>query len=306
MARRLASRKTPKGPHRDHGKRQCLVSNNRQMQISNCRIIFPPRDKTDKTTPRETFVDLARYASLAPDSAAILTTATLDLVRSREMDLTLASAPLSGELFVSDDTAVLTASWLASGSPQTETGRFPQLEPQHSDLPRIIADLGAGEVAARIAAWRAGNRQFDALLHEKVPPAQALRRLALTHWSAGDPRTASVVLATAAALSPYSAPFLVHRRMGDIAVPVMYQTGTRDIGIGSVLLKRGAYEQTKSPKYLLELRGAGHFAWTELNPVFQKTISDYAIAFFDRELRARPTPLLDCPASGQVARYHHS
>ena len=107
---------------------------------------------------------------------------------------------------ISDNTAVLTASWLASGLPQTETDCFPRLEPQHSDLPQIIADLGAGEVAARIAAWRAGNRQFDALLHEKAPPAQALRRLALTQWSAGYPRAASVILATAAALSPDSAP----------------------------------------------------------------------------------------------------
>jgi len=112
----------------------------------------------------------------------------------------LAGAPIL------DDAAVLTASWLASGSPEMEAGRFPRLEPQRFDLPRIIADLGAGEVAARIAGWRASNRQFDALLHEKTPPAQALRRLALTQWSAGYPRIASVILATAAALSPDSAP----------------------------------------------------------------------------------------------------
>jgi predicted TPR repeat methyltransferase len=118
--------------------------------------------------------------------------------------LSKASGQLSG-VPISDNTA-LTAAWLASGSPQTETGHFPRLEPQHSDLPRIIADLGAGEVAARIAAWRASNVQFDALFYEKTPPAQALRRLALTQWAAGYPRIASVVLATAAALSPDSAP----------------------------------------------------------------------------------------------------
>jgi predicted dienelactone hydrolase len=116
-----------------------------------------------------------------------------------------------------------------------------------------------------------------------------------------DPRFKCVL-----ALSPYSAPFLVHHRMGDIAVPVMFQTDTRDIGIGPVLVKQGGYEQTKAPKYLLELRGAGHFAWTELNPVFQKTIADYAIAFFDRQLRAKLAPLLESPASGQVARYRHA
>jgi predicted TPR repeat methyltransferase len=119
--------------------------------------------------------------------------------------LSKASAQLSG-VPTSDDSAVLTASWLASGSPQAETGRFPRLEPQHSDLPRIVAELGAGEIAARIAAWRAANGQLDALLRENAPPAQALRRLALTQWSAGYPRVASVILATAAALSPNSAP----------------------------------------------------------------------------------------------------
>ena len=100
----------------------------------------------------------------------------------------------------------LIVSWLASGAPQPHVGRFPVDEPERSDLPRIIADLGAGEIATRIAAWRAGNRQLDALFRENAPPAQALRRLALTHWSAGHPRLASVILTTAAAISPDSAP----------------------------------------------------------------------------------------------------
>jgi predicted dienelactone hydrolase len=116
-----------------------------------------------------------------------------------------------------------------------------------------------------------------------------------------DPRIKCVL-----ALSPYAAPFVAHDRMGKIAVPVMYQTGTRDIGIGPVLLKRGGYEQTQARKYLIELKGAGHFAWTELNPVFQKTIADYAIAFFDRELRGKPAPLLDATPLGQVSQYKHS
>jgi predicted dienelactone hydrolase len=121
-----------------------------------------------------------------------------------------------------------------------------------------------------------------------------------------DPRFKCVL-----ALSPYATPFVVHKRMDRIAVPVMFQTGTRDIGIGPVLLRRGGYDQTGSSKfgarkYLIELKGAGHFAWTELNPVFQKTIADYAKAFFDRELRGKPAPLLDAAPSGQVAQYRHS
>jgi len=74
------------------------------------------------------------------------------------------------------------------------------------DSPPIVAEIGATEIAARIAAWRAANRAFDALLRENVPPAQASRRLALTCWAAGDPRLASIILATAAALAPNEAP----------------------------------------------------------------------------------------------------
>jgi hypothetical protein len=40
-----------------------------------------------------------------------------------------------------------------------------------------------------------------------------------------------------------------------------------------------------------------------LNPVFQKTIAQYAIAFFARELMGKPAPLLDEKPGGQVARY---
>jgi predicted dienelactone hydrolase len=120
-----------------------------------------------------------------------------------------------------------------------------------------------------------------------------------------DPRFKCVL-----ALSPYIAPFVVQGRMGALGVPVMYQTGTRDIGIGPILLKRGGYDRTGTingvRKYLVELKGAGHFAWTELNPVYQKTIADYAISFFDRELRGLPAPLLDAAPVAQVAQYRHS
>jgi len=116
-----------------------------------------------------------------------------------------------------------------------------------------------------------------------------------------DPRFKCILV-----LSPYAAPFVAAGRMDKVAVPVMYQTGTRDIGIGPVLLKRGGYDQTKARKYLIELKGAGHFAWTELNPSFQKTIADYAIAFFDRELRGKPATLLEAAPSGQVAQYRRS
>jgi predicted dienelactone hydrolase len=116
-----------------------------------------------------------------------------------------------------------------------------------------------------------------------------------------DPRIKAVL-----ALSPFAAPFVFAGTLGDIAVPVMYQTGTRDIGIEAALLRRGGYAATHDPKYLLVLRGAGHFAWTELNPVFQATIANYATAFFDRVLRDKPAPLLKAKPGAQVARYLHT
>jgi predicted TPR repeat methyltransferase len=172
------------------------------MQISNHGMNFAP---PDKIAPRQYFASPRGYDSLAPDPSAILAKLRLIWFARGRLDLSKASGQLSG-VPLSDKTAVLAASWLASGSPRTDAGRLPRLEPQASDLPAIVADIGAGEIAARIAAWRAGNPQFDALLREDAPPAQALRRLALTQWAAGHPRVASMILATAAALSPDSAP----------------------------------------------------------------------------------------------------
>ena len=52
--------------------------------------------------------------------------------------------------------------------------------------------------------------------------------------------------------------------------PVMYQGGTRDIGITPFINKgNGAYPQSPAPKYYVEFDGAGHFAWTDLNPKYQ-------------------------------------
>ncbi len=216
------------------------------------------------------------------------------------------------------------------------------LAPNHRDegCERYLGNLSAALSAGRIrpdqpftqpAAWTdttEQNRRDDmralldfALNHAPYKDAIDPGRIAAMGHSLGaytvlglagawdswrDPRIQCVL-----ALSPFIAPYVVHGRMGDIAVPVMYHTGTRDFGIAPALLKQGGYAQTGSPKsgarkYLVELDGAGHFAWTELNPLFQKTIADYAIAFFDRELMGRPAPLLDQKAGRQVARYLHA
>lgn len=121
---------------------------------------------------------------------------------------------------------------------------------------------------------------------------------AWTSWR--DPRIKAVL-----AWSPYAAPFVAHKTLGGMTVPVMFQTGTRDIGIGPVLLRQGGYDMARPPKYLVELEGPGHFAWTQINPRYDATITAYSLAFLDRELLGRPAPLLRQPAAGQVALYRH-
>jgi len=116
-----------------------------------------------------------------------------------------------------------------------------------------------------------------------------------------DPRIKAVL-----ALSPYAAPFVLGKRLEAITIPVMYQTGTRDIGIGPVLLRTGGgYEMTGGSKYLVVLKGASHFAWTELNPNYQAVIAAYAKNFFDRILLGKPAPLLDASPGPQVSLYRH-
>jgi hypothetical protein len=53
----------------------------------------------------------------------------------------------------------------------------------------------------------------------------------------------------------------------------------------------GCYDQTASPAYFVEFRGAGHFAWTNAQTEHDAIILRYALAFLDkyvRGLRTRP------------------
>lgn len=88
------------------------------------------------------------------------------------------------------------------------------------------------------------------------------------------------------ALSPYCAPFVQRGTLSALKVPVMYQGGTRDNGITPFVSKEGgAFDGTPTPAYFVNLDGAGHFAWTDLNPNYQDTINQYSIAFFDKYLK---------------------
>ena len=91
------------------------------------------------------------------------------------------------------------------------------------------------------------------------------------------------------ALSPYTNPYISKATLGGVVVPVMYQGGTRDVGITpSVAKAGGAYELTPAPKYFVEFDGAGHFAWTDLRDSDHAAIVAYSLAFVNHYVRGEP------------------
>ncbi len=109
-------------------------------------------------------------------------------------------------------------------------------------------------------------------------------------WPSWKDRRVKAVLA----LSPYCTPFIAKGDLGHLDVPVLYQGGTLDFGVTPFVRRPGgAYDLTSSPKYFVELDGAGHFAWTNINRSYRSVINEYAIAFFDQYLKgeANPAPL---------------
>ncbi|HEY1944381.1 MAG TPA: methyltransferase domain-containing protein [Roseiarcus sp.] len=101
----------------------------------------------------------------------------------------------------------LIEAWRELGGEGAPLGAIPGVaEIVSLDLPEIVAQLDSNAIAARIAEWRTASPALNAVLLQNTPPAHALRRFGLTHWTAGNPRAASIVLATAAALAPNDAP----------------------------------------------------------------------------------------------------
>jgi len=88
------------------------------------------------------------------------------------------------------------------------------------------------------------------------------------------------------ALSPFCSPFVEKGSLGAMSVPVMYQGGTFDFGITPFIVKgKGAFDLTSAPACYVELNGAGHFAWTDLNPAYRESICFYCTAFLDRYVK---------------------
>ena len=91
------------------------------------------------------------------------------------------------------------------------------------------------------------------------------------------------------ALSPYDQPFLARKTLGGLEAPVMYQGGTRDLGITpSVRKPGGGYDQSPAPKYFVEFERAGHLAWSDFPTESHAAIVAYARAFLDHYLKGAP------------------
>jgi predicted dienelactone hydrolase len=102
------------------------------------------------------------------------------------------------------------------------------------------------------------------------------------------------------ALSPYIEPFVEHRTMAGLSVPIMFQGGTADNGVTPFVTRRGgAYDSAPAPKYLVVFRGATHAAWGDRRKQSHDDIVAYSVAFLDRYVRNREaTPALTTVRSG--------
>ena len=86
------------------------------------------------------------------------------------------------------------------------------------------------------------------------------------------------------ALSPYCKPFVQSGAL-DAVANVQFQGGTRDLGITpSVKAPGGCFDKSGKPAMFVEFEGAGHFAWTDMNPAVQSNIETYAQSFLDSKL----------------------
>lgn len=117
------------------------------------------------------------------------------------------------------------------------------------------------------------------------------------------------------AFSPFATPYLAKHRLAQLRVPVMYQGATLDFGITPNLVRAGgAYDASPAPKYLIELAGASHMAWTNM-PCSEhddvagclaavpnaRLVDAYAVAFLGRYLKDEAAPLLDGKGEGLEA-----
>ncbi len=104
------------------------------------------------------------------------------------------------------------------------------------------------------------------------------------------------------ALSPYVQPYLARGSLGGLSAPVMYQGGTYDLFMTPAVRRHdGAYDRSPAPKYYVELRHAGHLAWTDIGAHAHAGIIAYGIAFLDHYVNASAADSRLTQRSGEAA-----
>jgi len=108
------------------------------------------------------------------------------------------------------------------------------------------------------------------------------------------------------ALSPFCSPFVLKGDLAEMNVPVMYQGGTRDLGVTPTVKRlNGAYDHSSAPKYLRRIRRRRTPGVDNLKTDYQEIIDRYSVAFFNHYLRAKDGTLdeldslnRECKANG--------
>jgi predicted dienelactone hydrolase len=85
------------------------------------------------------------------------------------------------------------------------------------------------------------------------------------------------------AFAPYAMPFAHSEGMRHLQAPVMFQAGQFDPVFTGPM--QTAYDQSPQPKYFVEIEHAFHLAWADLGMLHPRSITTYALAFFDRYLK---------------------
>jgi hypothetical protein len=67
-------------------------------------------------------------------------------------------------------------------------------------------------------------------------------------------------------------PFLLRRTPVGLDAPVMYQGGSLNFGISPALHRAMAPTTSRRRRNIVELKGAGHFAWTDLRRTFHDPV----------------------------------
>lgn len=123
-------------------------------------------------------------------------------------------------------------------------------------------------------------------------------------WSTWKIPDVKVVLA----LSPYCQPFAKHKTLSKLTVPVMYQSGTRDLGVLPFIKRpNGAFDQTPSPAYLVVLDKAGHFSFSTLNHDQRQMdlINHYSVLFLDQYVRGKGSTKINTQLPGVAELREH-